>query len=56
LLNIDIEDIDIFWYSHETINNNSEDRILQKLVFVSYYKVKDLIKDNLYDNLVLHLA
>jgi hypothetical protein len=32
-----------------------KNRKLQKLIFISYYKVKEIIKDNLYDNLRLEL-
>ena len=47
-------DIDIFWYECEIINDNKKGK-LDKLVFVSYYEVKELVKGNLYYNLRLIL-
>jgi hypothetical protein len=41
-------------YEEDTTNSNKNGKI-QKLVFVSYDKVKELVKDNLYDNLRLEL-
>ncbi|HET7641872.1 MAG TPA: hypothetical protein VFK40_00060 [Nitrososphaeraceae archaeon] len=43
-----------YTYEEETTNYNKNGK-LQKLVFVSYDKVKELVKDNLYDNLRLEL-
>ena len=43
-------------YSYEGATTNySKNAKIQKLVFVSYDKVKELVKDNLYDHLRLEL-
>lgn len=51
--------IKIFSYTYEEeeegTTNDNKNRKLQKLVFISYDKVKEIVKDNLYDNLRLEL-
>ncbi len=46
--------IEIFWYSHETINDN-KNGILKKLEFLARHEVKELVKGNVYDDLELEL-
>ena len=48
--------IKIFSYTYEKeTTNDNKNRKLEKLEFISYDKVKELVKDNRYDNLRLEL-